>query len=117
MAKLNSGDVPITLAGHERILKPTLRAITMISAQYGGLSKARAALAEQDFQAVSTVIKWGLNLTDKETRQLPEQIFQTGLTAELIVPLINYLGILSNGGKPLPDDPVERDESAEGNEP
>lgn len=116
MPRLNAGEVVIVLGGEERTLKPTLRAITMISSQYGGLAKARDALAVQDFQAVATVIRWGLNMPDSEARKLPEMLFETGLTVELLVPLIRYIGILANGGKPLPDDPVElEDTSTEGN--
>jgi len=116
MSRINAGEVVITLDGEERILKPTLRAITMISAQYGGLAKARDALAAQDFQAATTIIRWGLNLPDSEAKKLPDQVFDTGLTVDLLVPLIRFIGILANGGKPLPDDPVELDDvSAEGN--
>ncbi len=116
MARINAGDVVITLAGEERILKPTLRAVTMISSQFGGLAKARDALAAQDFQAAATVIRWGLNMPDSEAKKLPDMIFETGLGIDLLVPLIRFIGILANGGKPLPDDPVEmQDVSAEGN--
>lgn len=119
MSKLTAGDVVITLAGEQRVLHPTLRCITMISSQYGGLAKVRDALASQDFGAVTTVIRWGLNLSDNEARKLPEQVFATGVTADLLVPLIRFIGILANGGKPMPDDPLEDDpdESAEGNAP
>ena len=116
MSRLNAGEVTIKLNGEDRILKPTLRAITMISSQFGGLAKARDALAVQDFQAATTIIRWGLNMPDSEAKKLPDVVFETGLTVDLLVPLIRYVGILANGGKPLPDDPVElEDASAEGN--
>lgn len=116
MSRINAGEVTITLAGEERVLKPTLRAMTMISSQMGGLAKARDALAAQDFQAVVTVIRWGLNMPDSEAKRLPEMVFETKLDVDLLVPLIRFIGILANGGKPLPDDPVElEDTSAEGN--
>ena len=117
MPKLNEGDVIITLDGEEKTLKPTLRAITMISANFGGLAKAREAIVAQDFHAAVAVIRWGLNLTDKEAKALPDQVFASGVNADLQIPLIRYLGILANGGKPLPDDPVETlaDTSTEGN--
>lgn len=115
MSKLTAGDVTILLAGEPRVLHPTLRAITMISNTYGGLAKARDALASQDFAAVVVVIRWGLNLSDTEAKKLPDQVFETGVTSDLLVPLIRYIGILANGGKPLPDDPIEEEPSAEGN--
>jgi hypothetical protein len=117
MAKMTAGDVTIMLAGEPRVLHPTLRAITMISNTYGGLAKARDALAAQDFSAVVTVVRWGLNVSDNEAKKLPDQVFETGVTSDLLVPLIRFVGILANGGKPLPDDPVEEDQSAEGNVP
>ncbi len=116
MARINAGEVAINLNGDDRILRPTLRAITMISSTFGGLAKARDALASQDFQAAVTVIRWGLNMPDSEAKKLPDQLFATGLTVDLLVPLIRFIGILANGGKPLPDDPIElEDASAEGN--
>jgi len=119
MPQLTAGDVPITLAGETRILHPTLRAITQISNVYGGLGKARSALVEQDFSAACTIIRWGLNLNDAEAKRLPDKVFETGLTTDLLIPLIRYVAILANGGKPLPDEPeqVVDDESAEGNAP
>lgn len=118
MSKLTAGDVTIMLAGEPRVLHPTLRAITMISASHGGLAKVRDALASQDFGAVVNVVRWGLNLSDTDAKKLPEQIFQTGVTSDLLVPLIRFVGILANGGKPMPDDPPEEpDESTEGNAP
>lgn len=119
MSQLTAGDVQIELAGETRILKPTLRAITMISQTYGGINKAREALVNQDFAACVAVIRYGLNLNDAQVKKLPDLVFATGVTADLLVPLIRYLGILANGGKPPPDEPLPQydDESAEGNEP
>lgn len=118
MSKLTAGDVTITLADEQRVLHPTLRAITMISNAYGGLQKAREALVQQEFNAACTVIRWGLNLSDNEAKKLQAQVFQTGLTSDLLVPLLRFVSILGNGGKPLPDDPEEDDDaSAEGNAP
>jgi hypothetical protein len=109
MAMITAGDVPIELAGETRILRPTLRAITNISQAYGGLAKARAALAEQDFAAAVTVIRWGVGMSDNEAKRLPDLVYDTGLTIELLLPLIRYIGILANGGKPLPDEPLDAD--------
>ena len=118
MDQLNIGDVPVMIDGEQRVLKPTLRAISMISTQFGGIAKARDLLIAQDFNATVAITRHGLNLSDKDAKALPEQIFATGLTTDLLLPLIRYLAILANGGKPPPDDPVDAGDdgaSTEGN--
>jgi len=115
MAKLNAGDVVITINGEERVLKPTLRALTVISSQYNGLAKARELIVAQDFAAAVYVIRHGLNLNDREAKTLPDEIYANGLTFDLLAPLLRFVGILANGGKPMPDDPVDELASTEGN--
>jgi hypothetical protein len=115
MAKLSAGDVVITINGQERVLKPTLRALTVISSQYNGLFKAREMIVQQDFAACVFIIRHGLNLNDREAKTLPDEIYENGLTFDLLGPLIRFMGILANGGKPLPDDPVDELQSTEGN--
>ena len=115
MAKLNAGDVVVTINGEDRVLRPTLRALSMISAQFNGLAKARELLVAQDFAAAVFIIRHGLNLNDREARALPDEVYANGLTAELLIPLLRFVGILANGGKPMPDDPVDELQSTEGN--
>ena len=113
MSKLNSGDVVVTINGVERTLKPTLRVLTMISSQYNGLSRVREMLVAQDFATAVFVIRHGLNLTDRDAKTLPDEVYENGLTSDLLIPLLRFIGVLANGGKPLPDEPVEAD--VEGN--
>lgn len=115
MSKLNAGDVVITLNGEDRVLKPTLRALTVISSQYNGLSKARELIVAQDFAAAVFIIRQGLNLNDREAKTLPDEVYENGLNIDLLVPLLRFMGILANGGKPMPDDPVDELQSTEGN--
>lgn len=114
-SKLNAGDVVVTINGEERTLRPTLRALTMISSQYNGLAKARELLVAQDFGAVVFIIRHGANMNDREAKTLPDEIYENGLTLDLIVPLLRFVGVLANGGKPMPDDPVDELQSTEGN--
>lgn len=114
MSKLNPGEIAIILEDEERILKPTLRALSAISGRFNGLARARQALVDQDLDATVFIIRHGLNMTDREAKNLPQVVFENGLTEELVIPLIKYTAILANGGKPLPDQP--EDESTEGNE-
>lgn len=121
MAKINEGEVEITVDGQVLTLKPTLLAMSAISSVGGGLSKVRQALVDQDFGTVVSVIMHGANLAGtRDAKNLPDAVFKTGLDAAILVPLINYVAILANGGKPLPEQNNDGDEpqrltSAEGN--
>lgn len=115
MSKLNEGNVTITLNEQERVLKPSLRAMSMLSTQFGGLGKVRQLLVDQELNAAVAVIRLGLNLSDRDAKSLPDEVYENGLNADLLIGLINYVGILSNGGKPLPDAPVDKEPAAAGN--
>jgi len=118
MAKINEGDVAIHLNGEEIVLRPTLKAMSAISSN-GGLGKVRQALVDQDFATVVSVILHGANMTGGSAgKQIPEAVYKNGFTTELLVGLLNFVGILANGGKPLPDDvaaAAAQAETAEGN--
>lgn len=116
MTILNPGDVVIKVNGVDYTLKPSLRALDGISSTFSGLAKAREALVAQDFNSVISVIRLGLNLNNPQANLMREQVYQNGLTADLLIPLLTYLGVLSNGGKPMPDMPTgDEDASTEGN--
>jgi hypothetical protein len=117
MPTLTAGDVPFMLAGERRVLRPTLRAVNHISNVCGGLKKALTAVGEFDMTAMTAVIRAGLNLTDQESKKLPEMIYETGIL-ELTGPLSDFIVILANGGKPIVGAPISgaiEDENAEGN--
>lgn len=115
MSKLTAGEVLVMLEDEELILKPTLRATTTINRQFGGLAKARQELVSENFDAVVFILRHGVNLSDRDARDLPERVFRNGLTGDLLVALIKYVAILGNGGKPLPDEPEDNEAQAEGN--
>lgn len=115
MPNLHDGEVSISLNGKDRVLKPTLRAMSVLSKQFGGLAKVRANLVAEEVETISAVIRLGQNLSERDARNLDDEIYANGLTAELLVPLITFVGILSNGGKPLPDAPVDQGPATEGN--
>jgi hypothetical protein len=119
MAQINEGDIEINLNGQTLVLRPTLRAMNAISSANGGLNKVRQMLVDQEFSTVVSVIMHGANLAgQREAKELPEAVYRNGLDAPLLVSLINYVAILANGGKPLPEH-QDREEpkalSAEGN--
>lgn len=105
--RINSGEIPVVFEEQEVMLKPTLRAATTISRQFNGFAAARAALVAEQLDAVVFILRMGLNLSDRDARDLPERVYKNGITAELLIPLIKYIAILGNGGKPLPDEPED----------
>lgn len=107
MSKLNAGETPVILGDEKLWLKPSLRATTTISRQYGGLAKARQELVSENFDAVVYILRNGLNLSDRDAKDLPDRVYANGITIELLVPLIKYVAILGNGGKPFPDEPED----------
>jgi hypothetical protein len=119
MAKINEGDVTIHLNGDDLVLRPTLKALSAISSN-GGLGKVRQAIVDQDFSTIVSVIMHGANLTgSRNGKDVPDAVFHNGLNTELLVGLLNYVGILGNGGKPMPDDvaaaAAQETEQAQGN--
>lgn len=108
--RINSGEVSLALNDEELTLKPTIRAATIISRQFDGFGNARAALVRENFDATVFILRHGLSLGDKEARDLPDRVYKNGVTAELLIPLIRYVAILGNGGKPLPEDIEEIDQ-------
>lgn len=115
MSKITAGQVAIMLGDKEYILKPTLDAMQKISNQFGGLGGARQAIVSQNIQGIVAIITHGAGVQTGPARQLPEQVFRAGLTDPLLVPLLEYIGILQNGGRP-PEPVEEGDGSAEGND-
>jgi hypothetical protein len=107
--RINEGEIHISLSladGRTKsyTLRPTMRAASLISTQLKGFAGARNAVVSEDFDAVGFIIVVGANLKDKEARQLPNEVWENGLTRELLFPLMEYLAILNNGGRPLSPD-------------
>jgi len=106
-SKITTGEMPVALNGVDLVLKPTLRAMTQISRQYGGLGKARSELVAENFDAIVFILRVGTGMSDRDARDLGDRVYANGITAELLVPLIKYVAVLGNGGKPLDDEPVD----------
>lgn len=100
-SKLNAGEVEITLGDETLVLKPTIKAITGLSRYFGGLIKGVSQLQAGDIDAAAAVISFGLNLPDKESRRMPDRVAENGITGGLIASLITFVGVCSNGGKPM----------------
>ncbi|MBU1306329.1 MAG: hypothetical protein KKF33_12535 [Alphaproteobacteria bacterium] len=102
-AKIGAGNVAIVLDGEDVVLRPNLKAAQTISRQKGGIMAAVDAVGKFDFDTIAAVITLGLGVEGKEARDIPEKVYSTGM-ADLVAPVINYLSILANGGRPVSDD-------------
>ena len=103
-SKITAGETLVSLDGEELVLRPTMRAMTQISRQYGGLAKARQLLVDENIDAIAFISRLGAGMSDRDAKDLGERIYRNGVTAELLVPLIKFVAILGNGGKPLDED-------------
>lgn len=94
-----SGDITLMLNGEEHILRPSLQAATALSATFGGLSKAFDGLMNRDLGTYQAVVKAGI-VTAKNisTKDLQEAVWRAGMVT-LSEPLIDFLGLLNNGGR------------------
>jgi hypothetical protein len=102
--RINSGEVEIRFEDEDLVLRPTLRAATTISRQFNGFAAARAALVAEQFDSVVFILKLGLNLSDRDARDLPDRVYKNGITAELLIPLIKYVAVLGNGGRAIEEE-------------
>lgn len=107
ISRITSGEIQVILNEEDLILVPSIKAFNMINRQFDGLANARAALVRENSDAVVFVLRLGLNLSDRDARDLPDRVYKNGITAELLIPLIKYVAILGNGGRPLPDEPED----------
>lgn len=117
MSKITAGEVTITLGDDERTLVPTLGAATRISRAFGGFQAAHQRLLASDLDAFVTVVQHGLGLkTEAETKGLRDKVWSTGISS-LMLPLVEFVSILANGGRPVEDNTGAEDEGkSKGNE-
>ena len=97
-----AGDVVVMFEGKEVKLKPTLRALQGVSRRSGGVSGAINKLSEVDFDTVCYVLALGMDLTEKGAEGFEDRVFNEGVY-KLVAPLVKYVTILANGGRPLDD--------------
>jgi hypothetical protein len=107
--RLNQGEISISLKDRNEnvesyVLRPTSRAWQVISRQYQGLAKARQMILDENADAIVFIVRVGTNMSDRDARNLSDKIWENGIDIDLLVPLIKYIAILNNGGRPLPDD-------------
>jgi hypothetical protein len=94
------GDVEITLNGEAHTLRCTLRAAKTVNAYFGDYPTAFRKIGELGQDAFFVVIAAGLN---KKVNEVEEAVYSTGLPP-LVDPLLEYIGLLANGGKPVQEE-------------
>lgn len=110
-AKVGAGTVYVMLGGKEYALIPTLAAMQGISRVNGGIRGALDRVVQLDFDTFERVMRLGLGpktvrqIEQDTGEQLPEILFAAGMTddteGKLASKCIEYLSVLSNGGRPI----------------
>lgn len=102
--QLNAGEVLVTLGDDTYVLRPTSRAWQVISRQYNGLENARQGILNVNADIITFIIRVGTAMSDRDARNLADKVWENGIDIDLLTPLLKYVAILNNGGRPLPDD-------------
>lgn len=97
-AKIGDGNVPITIDGKEWVLKPSYKACIALATNGDGLRSLISRCANLELDTIRRVVAEGLG---RNPTDLAERLYATGLR-NVSGPAINYLVILSNGGRPVP---------------
>lgn len=96
--KIGDGDVPITIAGKAYKLVPTYEAAMNLCKTGDGLAALITQCAALDGNAIKRVVAAGLG---KEADDLGQLLWAEGWRV-VSGPAIEFLVILSNGGRPVP---------------
>lgn len=91
------GEVEIVLDGETRTLRPTLNAFSGLGAKYD-IQPLLRALAASNVAAILDVLRFGLDLSDAEARELPGKLLRTGVVS-VVAPLSLFVFKLFTGGK------------------
>lgn len=90
------GDVKLTLAGEDVVLKPTLAACLGISRLAGGATEVVTRIAQLNFDTIVAVIALGMDRPPD--KKLQQKVYDNGLL-KLTGPLIEFVTIVNNGGR------------------
>ena len=118
--KVGAGNITISLGGddeskHEYVLVPTLAAAQGISRTSGGIRGAIDKVIAFDLDTITNVVRLGLGprVVKEIGQDFNELVWRAGMTdtgGELVARCIEYLSVLSNGGRPLPKAGEAREE-------
>lgn len=109
-AEIGAGDIEVQLDGAPYTLKPTLEACMAISRIGGGLQAAVQRCINLDMETICDIIAAGLSANPTQRKKMiPELVFKTGLIA-LSAPCIEFIHVVGNGGRPLPEEEAEAEQ-------
>ena len=113
-----SDTVSIELEGKTFELKPTLGALEALSKKYENFQSVYTRLGSMNLEVYTDVVYAGvkgkLPPNDKERQETNAEIYNAGIIT-LMPSLIEFMGLLLNGGKrPSEEDNQEADEKGEG---
>jgi hypothetical protein len=95
MSRVDYGQVEVELGGEVLTLRPTLDALEKIDRQFGSIREAASKVRSLNLGALVAVIAWGAELSPREAKALPQQVFDAGIVN--VAPLVNeYLAYLLN---------------------
>lgn len=87
----------ITLDGDSVDLLCTPNAVFKLSRAYSGITPLFQKIQSMEIEAYIAIIRAGANLSDKESGELVNKVFKTGMM-NLMTPLVEYLTMLCAGG-------------------
>ena len=103
-SSLTEGQITITLDGFDRELIPSVDAIVKLSRTYDGLAGILANIRQMNLDAYVATIRYGLQISDKEAKDLPAKVYEAGII-ELMAPLTEYVMLLLRGGRVASKEP------------
>lgn len=95
--------VTIELDGEGVTLIPSPDAILTLSGKYDGFAPLVGALQRLNVQAAIDVVVVGAGVKDKAAKAMQAQVIAEGVVT-LLPKLIEFVMVLSNGGKPLKEE-------------
>lgn len=103
------GNIEIELDGVRAVLMPSAGACFTISRIGGGLTAAVQRCLQLDVDTICAVIAAGMGLNPNQARGLPDKVYATG-AMQLSGPCIDFINVVGNGGRALPDEPEDGDQ-------
>lgn len=105
-SRITAGEVGITLDGAPATLRPTVGAGIAINQMFGNLQEAHRRVQALDLEATGFIVAKAIGARDGDIKSVTEKVFATGLQ-DLRLPVMQYIAMLTNGGKPINPEPDE----------
>lgn len=115
MSKATDNGVTVKVGKKTYCLKPTIAAVRQINLIFGGLKPAMETTGDLNCDALAQIILAGSEekFSQKDVEALGEAIWDAQFGGEVLSRVMEYLGLLLNGGRPPADE--ETEEKTEGN--